>query len=75
MKYIFENSLKKKGINQKLEKELKKFWKKKRISCTDHRDYLAFFKSLPYLFWQNIIKRNLRLLLNAPHMVDGDMRC
>ena len=47
MKYIFENSLRKKGINQKLEKELKKFWKKKRISCTDHRDYLAFFKSLP----------------------------
>lgn len=34
-----------------------------------------FFKSLPYLFWQNIIKRNLRLLFNAPHMVDGDMRC
>ncbi len=55
MKYIFENSLKKKRIDQKLEKELKKFWKKKRISCTDPRDYLAFFKSLPNCtFFSNI---------------------
>ena len=34
-----------------------------------------FFKSLPYLFWQNIIKRNLRLLFNSSKMIDGDMRC
>lgn len=34
-----------------------------------------FFKSLPYLFWQNIIKRNLRLLFNSSKIVDGDMRC
>lgn len=34
-----------------------------------------FFKSLPYLFWQNIVKRNLRLLFNRPQTIDGNMRC
>lgn len=55
MKYNFEQSLKKKSIDKKLEKELRKLWKKKRISCTDNRNYLGFFKILPNCtFFSNI---------------------
>lgn len=34
-----------------------------------------FFKSLPFLIWTNVIKRNLRLLFNRPELIDGDMHC
>lgn len=34
-----------------------------------------FLKSLPFLFWSNVIKRNLRLLFNPSGTVKGDMIC
>ena len=34
-----------------------------------------FLKGLPYLIWVNIIKRNLRLLLNRPVPYSADTRC
>lgn len=34
-----------------------------------------FLKSLPFLIWANVIKRNLRLLFNPSATVKGDMVC
>jgi hypothetical protein len=34
-----------------------------------------FFKSLPALIWENMIKRNLRVLFNRPQPVSADTNC
>jgi hypothetical protein len=34
-----------------------------------------FFKSLPNLIWNNLIKRNLRTLLGRPQILDRDTSC
>ncbi|MDO6591797.1 hypothetical protein DS901_16445 [Loktanella sp. D2R18] len=34
-----------------------------------------FFKSLPALVWQNVVKRNLRVLFNRPKPVAPEMTC
>lgn len=34
-----------------------------------------FFKGLPFLFWTNIIKHNLRLLFNRPNAGSGQTTC
>ncbi|MCA1298478.1 deiodinase-like protein [Stappia indica] len=34
-----------------------------------------FFKGLPFLFWTNVIKRNLRLVFNRPLPVSADTKC